>query len=125
MQKYSKNDVERAGHVYNSSTCATNFIPYVPNIGPLVVSNNFWNADRDYPKISDFTNKLQETDANSIRENRNQPQHDAWNNKVPGPNGPAISHALVTKAQEAMKVSVIEISPPKITINLGLPAVVF
>ncbi|KAF3624567.1 hypothetical protein FXO38_30182 [Capsicum annuum] len=69
------NEAERDGHVNNNSTDTPNFIPYVPNSVPFVVSNNFGNADRDDPKTNGSTDKPKKMADNKKRENTNQPQH--------------------------------------------------
>ncbi|KAF3684081.1 hypothetical protein FXO38_00458 [Capsicum annuum] len=107
----------RVGQVNKSSTDAPKFIPLVPNSAPMVLSNNFGNADKKDPKTNGFIDKPKKADDNPKMDNRNQPPHNVRNNKLPCSNALIISHALVTKlrGQKVMKVSVIDISPPKIT----------
>ncbi|KAF3666407.1 hypothetical protein FXO38_08004 [Capsicum annuum] len=121
--------------------------PYVPNSKPMEVSNNFaksthmnhkvneltvanevdiGNVDRNSPKV-DQSGKLEEKEVHRKADDRNQPPTNIWSNKILGPNAPVVSHALVTKlrAQEAMKVMIIDITPLEIMTKKRLLAVVF
>ncbi|KAF3674279.1 hypothetical protein FXO38_05303 [Capsicum annuum] len=129
--------------------------PYVPNNKPLIISNNFAKVDSVNSKSIDPTDKPKENDdnhkagshevgltptvpavhvdkakdkeENSNSGNKKQPQSNAWNTKIPDPAAPVVTHNLATKlrAQEAMKITTISISPPKITSRQGRPAIVF
>ncbi|KAF3626288.1 hypothetical protein FXO38_29345 [Capsicum annuum] len=129
--------------------------PYVPNNKPLIISNNFGKLDSvnsksidpaDKPKEKDdshksgshevdptptvpdvHVDKAKNKEENSTSGNKKQPQANAWNTKVPDPTAPVVTHNLATKlrAQEAMKMTTIGISPPKITSRQGRLAVVF
>ncbi|XP_055814080.1 uncharacterized protein LOC129883431 [Solanum dulcamara] len=85
------------------------------------VSNNFERHNSNNTAAANIRNKPSHTNPNQTITQNKPPS-----TNLPTPPNPVIPHTLATKlrAQEAMKADDIDITPPKITIKQGYPAVV-